>query len=347
MAGSGIKHIDVGVQLARSEWESEESHELVHGNAFPGTPVERQLFYRDDLHAWYIYNGTTWVSLQAAAIDKLDDIGDVDVASPSDGDFVYYDDASGLWKARALVDADIPAAIARDSEVDADIATHAALTTGVHWADADGVLTFPNQAGARAYLSGSDQTIPRSATTLIKLNATAFDRQSEFDVSVVSGTADATSANKLHDTGAFTEAESYYLNRAVWNTTDNTYTTVSGKDSDDQLSLADDIMADGEGYELFHSKYTAKNAGIYLIVGTFRILLDNGEKAYCYVYKDGSSIFIGRFSAGGDNVWGQPLALTVVELAVDDYIQMKAYHIADEDISAGNNVTSLTVAKIA
>jgi len=66
MANSGIKHIDVGAELTKSEWESPESHELVHGTEFPASPAERQLFYRDDLHEWYIYDGTAWVSLQGA-----------------------------------------------------------------------------------------------------------------------------------------------------------------------------------------------------------------------------------------------------------------------------------------
>lgn len=60
---SGLKHIDVGSELTKTEWESEESHELVHGTSFPVSPVERQLFYRDDEHKWYIYNGSSWVWL--------------------------------------------------------------------------------------------------------------------------------------------------------------------------------------------------------------------------------------------------------------------------------------------
>ena len=66
MAKSGLTHIDVGPELTRTEWESEETHALINGTAFPGSPVERQLFYRNDLHEWYIYNGTDWVSLQGA-----------------------------------------------------------------------------------------------------------------------------------------------------------------------------------------------------------------------------------------------------------------------------------------
>jgi len=66
MAKSGLKHIDVGSELTKAEWESEESHELIHGTSFPSSPVERQLFYRDDEHKWYLYNGTGWVNLQAS-----------------------------------------------------------------------------------------------------------------------------------------------------------------------------------------------------------------------------------------------------------------------------------------
>jgi len=64
MANSGIKHIDVGLELTKTEWESEDIHELIHGTSFPSSPVERQLFYRDDEHKWYIYNGSAWVDLQ-------------------------------------------------------------------------------------------------------------------------------------------------------------------------------------------------------------------------------------------------------------------------------------------
>jgi len=65
MAKSGIGHADVGDELTKAEWLNEEGHELVHGNSFPASPVERQLFYRDDEHKWYVYNGSSWVDLTA------------------------------------------------------------------------------------------------------------------------------------------------------------------------------------------------------------------------------------------------------------------------------------------
>ena len=81
MAKSGLKHADVGDELSKAEWLSEESHELVHGTSFPSSPVERQLFYRDDQHKWYVYNGSSWVELTAAgggSGDMLKSVYDTD-----------------------------------------------------------------------------------------------------------------------------------------------------------------------------------------------------------------------------------------------------------------------------
>jgi len=40
--------------------------------------------------------------LQTAALDHLDDIGDVNVPSPNDGDILTWDQASGRWIAKAI-----------------------------------------------------------------------------------------------------------------------------------------------------------------------------------------------------------------------------------------------------
>jgi hypothetical protein len=72
MAKSGLKHIDVGAELTKTEWESEDSHEILHGSSFPGSPVERQLFYRDDEHKWYIYNASAWVWLGGGGGGMID-----------------------------------------------------------------------------------------------------------------------------------------------------------------------------------------------------------------------------------------------------------------------------------
>ena len=95
MADSGIRHVVSSVPVPRTEFEDEEFHALMHGNAFPGAPVERQLFYRDDTHSWYIYNDTVWKECSGGS---------------------------------------------------ADIAAHAALTTGVHGVGASTIAKLSNTA---------------------------------------------------------------------------------------------------------------------------------------------------------------------------------------------------------
>lgn len=94
---SGIEHIVATVPVPKSEFEDEEFHNLVHGNAFPASPIERQLFYRDDLHKQYQYNGTAWIDVTAAAIDELNDIGDVNAPTPSDQQGIEWDEATSKW----------------------------------------------------------------------------------------------------------------------------------------------------------------------------------------------------------------------------------------------------------
>jgi len=67
-------------------------------------------------------NGKVIVDMSAI---NLNDLADVSVAAPADGDIFYYDDATGLWKSKAHVD----------------------LTTGVHGV---GASTIESVAGAQA-----------------------------------------------------------------------------------------------------------------------------------------------------------------------------------------------------
>ncbi len=67
----------------------------------------------------------------------------------------------------------------------------------------------------------------------------------------LAGTADATEANKLHDAdGGFTAND---VGRWLHNTTDDTWTTVSGFVDSGELDLTDDIMADTEDYIIYPS----------------------------------------------------------------------------------------------
>ena len=68
MADSGIRHVVSTIPVPQSEFEDEEFHALMHGTTFPASPVERQLYYRDDTHKWYIYNGTAWTETTVTTV---------------------------------------------------------------------------------------------------------------------------------------------------------------------------------------------------------------------------------------------------------------------------------------
>jgi hypothetical protein len=137
LAKSGLKHIDVGAELTKTEWESEDSHEVVHGTSFPASPVERQLFYRDDEHKWYIYSGSAWVWLGGGGggvtdHGELTGLGDDDhpqyikhSLATAVSDFLVASGA-GVFVKKTLAEVKTLLNWA------ADIATHAGLTTGVH-----------------------------------------------------------------------------------------------------------------------------------------------------------------------------------------------------------------------
>lgn len=198
----------------------------------------------------------------------------------------------------------------------------------------DGILDLPKQSACHAYLS-ANQIIPDQTWVKLLLDTEAFDIQGEFDSSVISGAADATATNKLHDTGQFTEAESYYLGRAVWNTTDDTYTTVTGKDSDDQLSLTDDIMADTEGYKLYFSRFTAKKAGIYIAATCgYLYQVADGTRMMVQIKRNGTGAGVQELVMGGlsNPKFAFP---SILNLSANDYVDAWIWHNSGENRTAG------------
>ena len=66
----------------------------------------------------------------------------------------------------------------------------------------------------------------------------------------VTGTDDTGTADKLSDSGVFTDSEATYVGYYVHNTTDDTYAIITAKDSDDVLSIGVDIMDNAEAFEI-------------------------------------------------------------------------------------------------
>lgn len=128
------------------------------------------------------------------------------------------------------------------------------------------------------FLLEAEREASRRALLLLdKTNATAND--------IATGTATSTTANKLVNSSAsFTSTA---LNKTVYNTTDNTFATVSVVDSGTQLSLSADIMASGESYIIGDAAKALS-----------RVCVVNGTSAYnlsekilkvssCYLSNDG------------------------------------------------------------
>lgn len=190
-----------------------------------------------------------------------------------------------------------------------------------------GILDLAKQSAVRAYrVLGDNQILPDSTICRIQLDNEDYDIQNEFDSSVVSGTADGTAANKLIDAGAFTEVASYYVGREVWNTTDETYAEVTAKDSDDQLALDANIMVNGEVYELYFSRFTATQAGRYLIVARNYYCTVVDQKVYqCRIHKNGAELSTFHMMASGINSV-MVMHTVVAGLAVNDYIELYGNH---------------------
>jgi len=169
---------------------------------------------------WGYYPTTdTWIPLQVDENGKvvvdmsgisLGDLGDTWLPAPGDQYFLYWDDAAGKWDCRILVDADIPASIARDAEVDDKIAAHhdsiikdadgdtswdveeAADEDKVHGkvagaefflGDNDGVISTALQTSAKGYRVAG-LIIPNDTWTKIPLDAEDWDTQNNMDITV-------------------------------------------------------------------------------------------------------------------------------------------------------------------
>lgn len=105
------------------------------------------------------------------------------------------------------------------------------------------------------------QIIPSTGS----LDGRAIDTRS-LSNAVVTGTSTGTTANKLEDTGEFTEDADFYVGMIVYNTTDHTYAKVTGKVDDDTLSIDIDIMDTGDGYALYReSKELSFDTALALI----------------------------------------------------------------------------------
>lgn len=212
----------------------------------------------------------------------------------------------------------------------------------------NGIVTQSGQSVSRMSLITANQTIPDTAITRVMFNNDTFDVQSETNITTKTGTADATEASKLHDAdGGFAASD---VGAWIWNTTDDTYTQVSGFVDSGELNLADNIMVDTEGYILYHATFTATVDGLYLIIPKLKLVDGGADKSIIgYVYVNGSSqmqtIGYSPFATADPNT--QPIV--AVELSANDVVDIRAYQNngAVADLWAGASYTTCSIIKVA
>ena len=209
---------------------------------------------------------------------------------------------------------------------------HAALTlaSAVH----------PNINRVHAYLATANQPDLHSGKYCrIELNATDLDPGSCFKSGIwVSGAADATEANKLHDAdGGFVTNMKY---ARVHNTTDNTWTYVSAFVDSGELTLTDDIFVSGENYEIKHAEIQVAVAGYYLFLGKIEYSWNGmvASKRYdCVIQNNTADVLMAQAHSSNTSSLG-PIVLGMLHPTAGDLITLVAWH------SAGTNTVQAELA---
>lgn len=107
-------------------------------------------------------------------------------------------------------------------------------------------------------ITNINSTITKGYTMYVASSTYGGDDTVADGLSIATGTATSTTANKLVDSAAsFTSA---VLNKTLYNSTDDTWAKVSAVDSATQLSLSADIMASGENYVIANAFSTGQRA---------------------------------------------------------------------------------------
>ena len=116
----------------------------------------------------------------------IDDLNDVNISSPSDGEVLTYNSTSGKWENQAggtsskIQDSDSDTLI--DTEETADKDEIVGKVAGVEALRiyTSGIVDFPKQSACRVTMS-SDQNISKDTITKLQLDTETYDTQNEFD----------------------------------------------------------------------------------------------------------------------------------------------------------------------
>jgi len=316
-----------------------------------GTDVTVKLTMEGD------YDSRLTINILSSAFN-LDRLSDVTISSPADDEALAYDSGSGKWVNQALTDS---AAIHDNVAGEIAAITEKSVATGDDEiiindsADANNPksLKLKNVSGittcrARVYL-GTALAAKPSTWIRVPYDTVQFDAGSDFILTSVTGTADATEANKLHDADAgFT---SDLVGAAVHNTTDDTYALVTGFVDSGELTLDADIMASGETYKVYASYFLVPEDGYYS--ARFAVALGPGADAGTdmhirFLNYDGATVTQKSYAfvtGANTNGWIGWSSADLLYLTVGDKIYIDIMHTSGSavNIAAGSKYTYLAI----
>jgi len=250
---------------------------------------------------------------------------------------------------KAIQDGDGDTKIQLEESADEDIIRMDVGATGEAFKlSAAGILTLAKQSMIAVSLS-ANQSVDNGKVIRIAWDTENSDIQGEYDLRLVTGTAENIAGANLKDTGVFTEAEAYYDTMTAWNVTDGTYTTVTGKTDDNTLTLAADIFDVGETYKIYMGRFTAKEAGIYVAVHVSAIDdLNDGEYQSSYVYKNNVMYASNTTISPAAALIIRAPVLAIVSLTAGEWLDARVYQEggANQNVRSGAN-SYFHVAKIA
>jgi len=223
-----------------------------------------------------------------------------------------------------------------------NLLSHSSRIVGCHGISDEGILTLPYQSRARGWRETTAMVYPTGIFAKIALNAEVFDSQDELDITVISGTTDNTRANELEDTSKDFEALGVQLGWGVWNTTDNTYARVSDltNAAAGRLGLTADIMVNGENYEVYAARFTAKEDGYYeanALIHYENPVVDT--RYYCRLEKNGGELSQSNLHSSVAEKMYVPHS-DIMQLDAGDYLELVAYHTAGGDVTGGKYVAT-------
>lgn len=215
--------------------------------------------------------------------------------------------------------------------------------------DNAGIVSMANQSRARAYRGASYQTIPTGVWAVAYLDTESWDTQGEYDTTKVDGTvhSDTSGTTLVATASIFALAD---VGRSLYNTTDGTYTTITGYTNGTTVTVGSAIFATGETFMMYWSRFKATVAGYYLVKGaTYWGDRETGKGYTTAIYVNGAIVnnyntLISENAAEGNG--GEQI--DIYYLSAGHYVQLVVYHdsAAAQAISSGANTTYLSVHKL-